>query len=498
MRHQEGCLFTGFLLCDAQQIVAMLKIRMNWQSAPVDSIRELLCLLALALILILPVANAEETHTEIPEIQLGRGINIGGIFEAPVEGGWGLDVDVDFFDAIADAGFDSIRIPIRWSSHTESVPPFRINETFFKRIDWVLDQAERVKLAIVINVHHYEEYMEDPPGHQSRFLSIWEQISERYANRSKRLHFELLNEPSGRFNEVTGMWNRHLADAIDIVRQKNPDRMIVVGPVEWNSVKKLNELVLPDDPNIVVTVHFYDPFKFTHQGAHWTNNNYPRGVKWDHNLSQLGVNFDNWSWQTTVLERVGYLNIQFHKKYAGFNMRSEDYFAPHTLTIELQGESYLDVQCGQDSNLKSVHRIFHETDSWKQFTIDMRNCNSEVNNLVFQNLGPSNSVTNIRSGSVCFVEGCLTIIGSAGDRILRELDTARRWGKKNQRHIYIGEFGVHKLADIQSRVLWVSHVKNIILEYGMSSAYWDFGSEFGIYDVSTKDWQYPLLNALIN
>src|SRR5262249_12475238 len=42
------------------------------------------------------------------------------------------------------------------------------------------------------------------------------------------------------------------------------------GPAPWNGIWALDKLQLPrDDRNLIVTVHFYDPFEFTHQGAPW-------------------------------------------------------------------------------------------------------------------------------------------------------------------------------------------------------------------------------------
>jgi endoglucanase len=58
--------------------------------------------------------------------------------------------------------------------------------------------------------------------------------------------------------------------AIEEIRKVDPRRVIFVGPGKWNSVSELQKLVLPPDRNLIVTVHSYDPFYFTHQGASWT------------------------------------------------------------------------------------------------------------------------------------------------------------------------------------------------------------------------------------
>src|SRR4051794_25399343 len=69
---------------------------------------------------------------------LGRGINLGNALDAPQEGAWGVKLEDSYFRVIADAGFGSVRIPIRWSTHAESTPPYRIEPDFFGRVDWAV------------------------------------------------------------------------------------------------------------------------------------------------------------------------------------------------------------------------------------------------------------------------------------------------------------------------------------------------------------------------
>jgi len=65
-------------------------------------------------------------------------------------------------------------------------------------------------------------------------------------------------------------WNSILAKVIAVIRPTNPTRLIVVGPASWNKISSLPQLILPAyDLNLVVTVHYYDPMTFTHQGAPW-------------------------------------------------------------------------------------------------------------------------------------------------------------------------------------------------------------------------------------
>ncbi|HKD37098.1 MAG TPA: hypothetical protein VKB78_09865, partial [Pirellulales bacterium] len=60
--------------------------------------------------------------------RFGRGINLGNALEAPHEGDWGVTLKESYFEAIASAGFDSVRIPVRWSAHAAESQPYTIDK----------------------------------------------------------------------------------------------------------------------------------------------------------------------------------------------------------------------------------------------------------------------------------------------------------------------------------------------------------------------------------
>jgi endoglucanase len=200
--------------------------------------------------------------------RLGRGVNLGNALEAPVEGEWGMVLEESFFDLIKQAGFNSVRVPTRWTGHAQLEPPYTIDKAFFERVDWVIQQALKRSLNVIVNMHHYDEIMESPVGNQERFLAIWEQIARRYQDQPDQVYFELLNEPNGTLGATS--WNKFAAEAIAVVRKTNPRRTIIIGPGDWNAVPSLYGLDLPEaERNLIVTVHYYLPFQFTHQGAEW-------------------------------------------------------------------------------------------------------------------------------------------------------------------------------------------------------------------------------------
>jgi endoglucanase len=66
-------------------------------------------------------------------------------------------------------------------------------------------------------------------------------------------------------------WNKLLARALAAVRELEPDRTIVIGSNRWQSADTFNELVVPDDRNIILSYHFYEPFLLSHYGTAWTD-----------------------------------------------------------------------------------------------------------------------------------------------------------------------------------------------------------------------------------
>jgi endoglucanase len=330
------------------------------------------CLLGAAF---LPVAPARPDEKKAkPAVfavneSLGRGINFGNALEAPKEGDWGVKLDADYFRIVKAAGFRTVRLPVRWSAHAAKDAPYTIDADFFKRIDWALDRAEANKLNVVLNVHHYDEVHKDPKKHLPRLVGLWEQIAARYKDRPANVVFELCNEPN---SKLDAEWNDAIPALLKAVRTTNPTRAVIVGPGSWNGIWMLPKLELPDDANLIVTVHYYDPYKFTHQGAPWGSDEVKNlsGVKWD----------------------------------------------------------------GTDAELKPLRKSF---------------------------------------------------------------DDVAEWAKKNNRPVFLGEFGAYEKADMASRARWTATVVKEAEARGFSWAYWEFGAGFGAYDRDKKAWREPLLGALV-
>jgi endoglucanase len=149
---------------------------------------------------------------------LGRGINFGGALDRDAEGTWLRELH---FDVVQQAGFDTVRLPVKWSGGAR-----------FERVDWAVERALRRGLNVVLDVHHFDELSADVDRHAAAFLALWSRIAERYEGADKRLCFELLNEPHDPM--TAERWNALLPDALAVVCSSHPERSILVGPVRWN------------------------------------------------------------------------------------------------------------------------------------------------------------------------------------------------------------------------------------------------------------------------
>ena len=199
---------------------------------------------------------------------LRRGANLGNHLEVAPDQNWAIDYSDEDYDHIRAEGFDHVRLPVGWQFYTGSAPDFRLSDTIFAKVDKHIERAQKRKLAIIINIHHFDDFTTDPAKQRDRFLAIWKQIAERYSKLPDNLFFELLNEPKDA--ATTLVMNPIYAESIKLIRRSNPTRTILIGPGRWNSVAELTNLKLPDDDlNLIVSVHNYDPFHFTHQGATW-------------------------------------------------------------------------------------------------------------------------------------------------------------------------------------------------------------------------------------
>jgi endoglucanase len=199
--------------------------------------------------------------------QMGRGVNIIGYDPYWQDGAKGNYTEAHF-KAIHDAGFRNIRVVLFTFGHMDK--DGRLDPNWLKKLDWVVEMAHKYDLTTILDEHDFDDCSKDATVCGTRLKSVWSQLATRYKNEPNTVIFELLNEPHDALNGE--VWNDLFPQVLATVRQSNPTRNVIVGPTHWNSRNDLAQLKLPeDDRHLIVTFHYYDPFRFTHQGASWAS-----------------------------------------------------------------------------------------------------------------------------------------------------------------------------------------------------------------------------------
>jgi endoglucanase len=146
---------------------------------------------------------------------------------------------------------------------------------------------------------------------------------------------------------------------------------VIIGPAFWNSVDHVAELELPEsDRHLILTVHYYTPMEFTHQGASWTGQEDKIGVEWR----------------------------------------------------------------GTEEEKAAIDRDFEKV---------------------------------------------------------------QQWAAAHRRPVFLGEFGAYDKADMASRIRYIGSVARAAERFGWSWSYWQFDSDFILYDIPGDKWIEPIRSALI-
>jgi endoglucanase len=300
--------------------------------------------------------------------KLGRGVNILG-YDPIWRSRDRARFRAEHFRLLKEAGFNSVRINLQPFRYLSSTNDWALPESWFAVSDWAVKEAGAQQLQVILDLHEYNTLGNDPEGNKPKFLAVWHQLAAHYQAAPDSVLFEVLNEPSHKLTPA--LWNQYLREGLDMIRKSNPDRAVIVGPAFWNSIDHLQELELPaTDQHLIVTIHYYKPMDFTHQGAAWVDRQDKLGVEWP---------------------------------------------------------------------------------------------------------GTPKDIEAIRS----------------------DFDKAAAWAREHHRPIFLGEFGAYDKAPMDSRARYTAGVARAAEERGWSWAYWQFDSDFILYDINRNSWVEPLRRALI-
>lgn len=194
-------------------------------------------------------------------------------FNDYLDQGWGNPIHDDDFAIIKAAGFNSVRIPVRWHHNSDPVNHV-VNPERLAGVVKHVQMAIYAGLAVVIDWHHYSELMivagnydNNPIAYEEEmlhFLSIWHQVALTFnAFPDDMVVFEILNEPSIKSADVV---NDIMMRAYQVIRAAAPGKTIMFEAYHLAKFGDITSLKMPPDGNIIFSGHYYEPYTYSHQG----------------------------------------------------------------------------------------------------------------------------------------------------------------------------------------------------------------------------------------
>lgn len=230
-----------------------------------------------------------------PEIaaDISAGWNLGNSLEAysdscvDAETAWhNPRVNFDILDSVAAAGFDAIRIPVRWYPHfDDDGHVITIDDDWLARVKEIVDHCIFVNdMYVILNTHH-EHWLENHPFYCdsaevfAKEARLWTAIADAFADYDDRLLFagtnevhvtDDWNEPCQEYADVQNGFNRVFVETVRTTGGKNSERVLIVQTYGCNSYYGPKYLIVPDDSaanRLMVEVHFYDPYQYCAAGT---------------------------------------------------------------------------------------------------------------------------------------------------------------------------------------------------------------------------------------
>lgn len=251
------------------------------------------------------------------------GWNLGNSLECPTsETSWGNPKTTkEMIHVVREAGFNGIRIPIRWADHLADAATMTIDEAWLKRVQEIVDWCLEEDMFVVINDHHEEWYDRHPTydkqeENNQKLAALWTNVATYFRDYGCKLAFAGTNEttinwanPTKENQEVQNSYNQTFVDAVRATGGKNYYRVLVVQTYACSPYHGLSGFVIPEDPaekRLCVEYHYYDPYGYGLLSDNASQNYYYWGEAYKAKAEAQGMKVpsDNEKTQENLFERI--------------------------------------------------------------------------------------------------------------------------------------------------------------------------------------------------
>ncbi|SFC96268.1 glycoside hydrolase family 5 protein [Ruminococcus albus] len=224
---------------------------------------------------------------------------------------WGMPApNAQQFQAVKEAGFNTVRIPVTWYEHLEQRGnSYHVNDQWMSYVKQTVDYAIDRDMFVILNIHH-EDFINVAQFNENTYYqaetkmkSIWSEVAETFANYDQHLIFEGMNEPRQLSNPSVQQWgdgsgdggyswnyiNRLNETFVRTVRaqgsSQNRERLLMLpGYCASSNYDAINNIAIPSNAgNVALSVHAYAPYYFTMATDSKANHNFPGQSGWGEN-----------------------------------------------------------------------------------------------------------------------------------------------------------------------------------------------------------------------
>ena len=427
--------------------------------------------------------------------------------DAPFD--YAFEEDIEY---LAGIGCNSLRLSLNWKLFQ--------TDAGFQLVDRYLSWCEPRGIYIILDMHVA------PPGDrisnrgiwdltdaQEQLIQIWQNIASRYSNRSCIAGYDLYNEPSP--YDPQQWWD--LAQLlVESIREVDENHMIFVQSSSWDGTG----FRIIDDPNVVYSFHYYQPFVVSHAAATWSGDSpvpdeyaYPgtvinstRWVDWSSDVNRLRLPSENWiEWESgsiTVPSGVEWASL---KLYASGDVGSVLFDEIQVLCNGNQTEVFnWDIEENSPRRAGEARNWFFygdgdysgmvSSDSYSGNQSLMLNGSTGSGTWVQRYSFFTEPLLRVQPGDVLQVRGMIKAPENFGeislcmeflkgdyfecdvDWIRNDINRLVQWAEDYEVPLYVGEFGAVSGSDPQSRYNLVTDWVSVMNELGLHWSYWTYRS----------------------
>lgn len=190
--------------------------------------------------------------------------------------------------AVKKAGFNAVRIPVRWQCHITDAHDMSIDKAWLKRVKEVVNWCLENDLKVMINTHH-DQWLEGRPLYRyqqencQKLALLWFNIASEFADYDYRVAFAGTNEvhepdnwgkPTAENLEVQNAYNQTFIDVVRATGGNNAKRHLIVQTYVCNPEFGLDDggFIIPTDIEgngndyMSVEFHYYVPWEYAGDG----------------------------------------------------------------------------------------------------------------------------------------------------------------------------------------------------------------------------------------